>query len=538
MIHDKNTKYLVRLSFLIALILLALLPLPKEIALTLLQSSSSLKINVSVKESQYYLREKVTITGNVTLRGALVAIEVCNPRNTTIIYRTVTVGDPIESLPVNITEVYITDLNDNPINILKVDTRVRIHISVKNLQKLSPIKVFTTATMFDGNHIPVGNKFVDIEIQPDNIVTSRLEIYIPPWASPGIGFVCGNIYQKEPKEGGFPYAQEKLAAFYISRTEQSFVSYTFNADPWQTVEEETFTSSFRLSPEPLPNNYWIYAVAQRSLLITAQDKTSFSVQSLPYPPQASFTYSPPIAYINMTLTFDASSSSAEGYNDIIIKYEWDFGDGTSKVIKEGNFTNPPDPIVTHKFGNIQTYIVTLNVTDNEGLWSTTSKPVTISQHPNLTANFTWSPETPRYNQTVIFNASLSTMGWDPINGRFSPIISYKWNFGDGTGNITVTTPIIEHTFLLPENYTVTLTITDDVGRSDVEIHVISIQNVTLITDINGDGVVDITDVAMVAYAYGSTPGDPRWDARCDLNNDLVVDITDVAMVAYDYGKTA
>jgi hypothetical protein len=60
--------------------------------------------------------------------------------------------------------------------------------------------------------------------------------------------------------------------------------------------------------------------------------------------------------------------------------------------------------------------------------------------------------------------------------------------------------------------------------------------VVLITDINGDGTVDITDVAMVAYAYASTPGDPRWDDRCDLNNDLIIDITDVAMVAYDYGK--
>jgi hypothetical protein len=517
--------------------------LPERGKLTWLPSSSSLKINVAVSQSSYYLREKVTITGDVTIdgspaSGALVAIKVCNPRNTTVMYRTVTMGYPTEPLPVNITEIYITDLNNNPINIIKVGTIVRIHISVKNLQKLSPTKAFITGTMFDGNHIPIGNKFVNIEIQPDDTVTSRLEIYIPTWASPGIGFACGNVYQKEPEEGGFPYTYEKSAGFYVSRMEQGFVSSTFNADSWQTAEGETFTSSFKLSPEPLPGNYTIYAVAQTSPIITAQDKTSFSVKSSPYPPQASFTYSPPIAYINTTIIFDASSSSAEGYNDVIIKYEWDFGDGTPKVVKEGNFTHPPSSTVTHKFQNIQTYIVTLNVTDNEGLWSTTSKPVTISQHPNLTANFTWSPETPRYNQTVIFNASLSTMGWDPINGRFSPIISYKWNFGDGTGNITVTTPIIEHTFLLPENYTVTLTITDDVGRLDVELHVINVQNVTLITDINGDGVVDITDVAMVAYAYGSTPGDPRWDARCDLNNDLVVDITDVAMVAYDYGKTA
>jgi hypothetical protein len=71
-------------------------------------------------------------------------------------------------------------------------------------------------------------------------------------------------------------------------------------------------------------------------------------------------------------------------------------------------------------------------------------------------------------------------------------------------------------------------------------YIIATQQITfkvvLITDINGDGTVDITDVAMVAYAYDTKPGDEKWDERCDLNNDLIIDITDVSMVAYDYGK--
>jgi|GEM_PF-1530815 hypothetical protein len=53
-----------------------------------------------------------------------------------------------------------------------------------------------------------------------------------------------------------------------------------------------------------------------------------------------------------------------------------------------------------------------------------------------------------------------------------------------------------------------------------------------------DGKCDILDIATVAAAFGSFPGDPRWDPIADLDNDGKVDILDVAMVAVDYGKVA
>jgi hypothetical protein len=59
----------------------------------------------------------------------------------------------------------------------------------------------------------------------------------------------------------------------------------------------------------------------------------------------------------------------------------------------------------------------------------------------------------------------------------------------------------------------------------------------LSTDINGDGVVNIFDVAIVAKAYGSYPGHPRWNPAADLDSNETVNIFDVAKVAKDYGKT-
>lgn len=58
----------------------------------------------------------------------------------------------------------------------------------------------------------------------------------------------------------------------------------------------------------------------------------------------------------------------------------------------------------------------------------------------------------------------------------------------------------------------------------------------LSTDIDGDGVVDILDIAIVAKAYGSYPGHPRWNPAADLDGSGTVDILDVARVAKDYGK--
>lgn len=69
------------------------------------------------------------------------------------------------------------------------------------------------------------------------------------------------------------------------------------------------------------------------------------------------------------------------------------------------------------------------------------------------ARFEYFPEKPTANEQITFNASAS----------YSPggnITSYEWNFDDGN-TTEVTEPIINHTYALPRNYTVTLKVTDD-----------------------------------------------------------------------------
>jgi PKD repeat protein len=172
-------------------------------------------------------------------------------------------------------------------------------------------------------------------------------------------------------------------------------------------------------------------------------------------PVASFTFTPPDPLVHELVTFDASSSTPDG--GVIVSYTWDFGDG--------NITTTSNPIITHAYETYGTFTVTLKVTDSEGKWDTTSQQITVEKAP--IADFWWTPYYPQKGETVTFDASAST----PDGGT---IISYAWNFGDGTPVIVETDPITTHVYASVGNYTVTLNVTDSEGRWDTETHTITV----------------------------------------------------------------
>jgi uncharacterized protein (DUF2141 family) len=60
--------------------------------------------------------------------------------------------------------------------------------------------------------------------------------------------------------------------------------------------------------------------------------------------------------------------------------------------------------------------------------------------------------------------------------------------------------------------------------------------VTIPGDVNGDFKVDMTDVALVARAFGSTPASSNWNPNADINGDGVVNMKDIALVARHFGQ--
>ena len=55
-------------------------------------------------------------------------------------------------------------------------------------------------------------------------------------------------------------------------------------------------------------------------------------------------------------------------------------------------------------------------------------------------------------------------------------------------------------------------------------------------DVNQDGTVDILDIMIVNYAYGSTPESQLWNPQADVNSDEIVDIFDAFLVSSHYGE--
>jgi hypothetical protein len=62
-------------------------------------------------------------------------------------------------------------------------------------------------------------------------------------------------------------------------------------------------------------------------------------------------------------------------------------------------------------------------------------------------------------------------------------------------------------------------------------------------DVNGDGRVDMVDIAMVAHAFGTREGNTRWNPAADISSvekgvpDGEVDMFDVAMVSHSFGAS-
>jgi PKD repeat protein len=378
---------------------------------------------------------------------------------------------------------------------------------------------------------PFSVSYFTATLDPLQTVTQRYSLEIPKWVTPGRAIIVGNVYTKEPSSAGTALCPEKAVYFCISRTKQGMFGNPTLPPPFPPQNTPgQYKTNITLSPTPMNGTYTAYVVGQASQITYYSTSTTFKVQnSVGYSPQAAFAHTPETAYINQTVNFDGSFSTPEGYGDTIKKWIWTFGDGTPKITET-------DPYITHTYLQANTFTVTLNVTDNENLWCTTTKRITILPESGPTARFTWTPELPFNDEWVTFNASTSTRGWSAKIQDFPPIQTYIWNFG--AGNQSTTNKTISHIFGSPGNFTVHLWVIDSLGRSGYTSQIVEVLNGTAVKtyDVNGDGTIDLKDVLRVANAYGSYPGHPRWDAACDFNKDNKVDLKDYLPVAMNFGK--
>ena len=67
---------------------------------------------------------------------------------------------------------------------------------------------------------------------------------------------------------------------------------------------------------------------------------------------------------------------------------------------------------------------------------------------------------------------------------------------------------------------------------------VSVYHVRHFADLNGDEIVNIVDIAIIARAFGTRSGDPDWNEIADVSEPYgEINILDIARVAKEYGKT-
>ncbi len=170
------------------------------------------------------------------------------------------------------------------------------------------------------------------------------------------------------------------------------------------------------------------------------------------PPTAGFTHTCTAADCSFTST---STDVAPG---TIATYAWDFGDGATD--------NVANPSHSYTVTAPTDFTVTLTVTDNEG--ATDAETQTVSVAPVVIPN---TPPTAGFTHTCNdANCSFTSTSTDVAPGT---IATYAWDFGDGATD-NVANPSHGYTVTAPTDFTVTLTVTDNEGATDVETQTITV----------------------------------------------------------------
>ena len=137
------------------------------------------------------------------------------------------------------------------------------------------------------------------------------------------------------------------------------------------------------------------------------------------------------------------------------------------------------------------------------------------------ANFGQNAETfnvTAYAKSVVIGTQLIVN----LSAASTTTLTFLWNTtGLAHDNYTLSTyawPVSAETYTMDNNFT---------GSSVY---------VTILGDLNGDLRINIQDLVILALAYGTKPGDQKWNPNADITGDNTVGPSDLAILANDYGQ--
>lgn len=141
-----------------------------------------------------------------------------------------------------------------------------------------------------------------------------------------------------------------------------------------------------------------------------------------------------------------------------------------------------------------------------------------------------------YDGTTNFTMSAYYDGLQPIGNQTITLNPLESGDAIVTWNLTVTLPM--------GTYSYNITINTYANNTLLYSTVIPITfKITIVGDINGDGIVDMSDIGEAAMAFLSQLGEPRWNPNADTNGDTylwpdgLVDLQDIGLIASKFLHT-
>lgn len=157
-----------------------------------------------------------------------------------------------------------------------------------------------------------------------------------------------------------------------------------------------------------------------------------------------------------------------------LNVKWRFENVTTKEVAEESSSGEAQTTkIAHKFPTVGSYEITetIEADDLATPSLTVSRKLTIAA--SLPAARFFPPASSVAGEEAKFNASSSE-----ANG--SPITKYIWSFGDGSPEVTATTPTQGHVFATAGSYTISLKVVNGIGTSAPATH-------TLVVGTSGGG---------------------------------------------------
>ena len=269
-------------------------------------------------------------------------------------------------------------------------------------------------------------------------------------------------------------------------------------------------------------------------------------------------------------------ASVEGHdpNHLPLTYTIDWGDGTSTASTP---LTELTAVVPHTYESPGSYLVTLTVsngslsgTDHDDVEVSGSVPQpsdtptftpTATATPSAAASATATPtatptstptDTPTSTPTPVDTATptaTASATHTPTNSPTATATATMTATPTATATATATmtaTPTATATATMTATRTATPTATATATATSTSTATATATNTSTPTpttqpppacrgDVDGDGNVDGRDVARVARALMSSPGERRWDPAADLNHDDRVDLLDLMIVTHDLG---